>query len=100
MRHCYFPLRRRRVSGATALLVSFFISAVFHEYLMIGVLGKVNGIAFILMIGNVPAMIVQRYLKDSVSGNTNNILYWLFYLVLGQPFGILFSYYQCNNNEL
>lgn len=93
MRHCYFPLRRRRVSGASALMTSFFISAVFHEYLMIGVIGKVNGIAFFLMIVNVPAMVLQRYLKDHVSGNTNNILYWLSYLILGQPFGILFSYY-------
>lgn len=93
MRHCYFPLRRRRVSGTSALLVSFFISAVFHEYLMVGVLGKVNGIAFTMMLANVPLMMVQRFLKDSVSGNTNNILYWLSYLVLGQPFGILFSYY-------
>lgn len=83
IRHTYYPMRRRNVSGKTGLFVSFLISAVFHEYLMIGVLGKMNGIAFFLMIVNVPCMILQRYLKDSVSGNTNNILYWLFYLVLG-----------------
>ena len=58
MRHVYYPLRRRRVSGSAALLVTFLVSAVFHEYLMVGVLGTVNGIAFFLMLVNVPCMII------------------------------------------
>jgi diacylglycerol O-acyltransferase-1 len=58
MRHIYYPMRRRKYSGQTALLVSFFISAIFHEYIMIGILGTVNGLAFTGMIVNVPFMIL------------------------------------------
>jgi diacylglycerol O-acyltransferase-1 len=76
-------MRRKRFSALSAILVSFFISAVFHEYLAIGIMGKVNGIAFFMMIVNVPIMMCQRAAKHYVSGNTNNILYWLSYLVLG-----------------
>lgn len=61
---------------------------------MAGILSVINFIAFILMMANVPAMILQRQLKDVVSGNTNNILFWMCYIILGQPLGILISYYQ------
>ena len=67
---------------------------------MIGILGTVNGLAFTGMIINVPSMIIQRSFKDSVSGNTNNILYWLGYLVIGQPLCILLCAYQGKIGQL
>jgi hypothetical protein len=50
---------------------------------MIGIIGTINGMAFWGMMANVPAMLAQRALKNYVSNNTNNILYWLCYLILG-----------------
>ena len=93
IRHVYYPLRRRKVSGSTSLFVTFLVSAIFHEYLVVGIFSVVNFIAFIIMMVNVPVMIAQRQFKDKVSGNTNNMLWWLFYVILGQPFGIIFCYY-------
>lgn len=63
IRHVYFPLRRRKVNKALAMLATFLISAVAHEYLMIGIIRSVNFIAFTIMIVNVPIMIIQQKLK-------------------------------------
>lgn len=58
MRHCYYPLRRRKVNKAWALFITFLISAIAHEYIVIGVFRVVNFLAFTLMIVNVPAMMI------------------------------------------
>ena len=46
------------------LFLTFFISAVAHEYLMIGIIRDVNFIAFTIMIVNVPIMVLQHELKE------------------------------------
>ena len=94
IRHVYYASRRRGISSQTCLLVTFTLSAAFHEYIAIGVLQVVNFIAFLLMMGNIPAMILQRQFKHVLSGKTNNIMFWLLYIILGQPFGVILSYYQ------
>lgn len=63
MRHVYFPLKRRNVQKELGLLTTFFVSAVAHEYLMIGIFRVVNFIAFTIMIVNVPIMVMQQQLK-------------------------------------
>ena len=63
IRHVYYPLRRRNLDKMFCLLGTFFVSAVAHEYLMIGIIRKVNFIAFTIMIVNVPIIIVQDRLK-------------------------------------
>jgi len=94
LRHIYLPCRRSGLSSSVCLLISFFVSAIFHEYVVVGIFSVYNFIAFILMMVCVPCIVIQRQLKNKISGNTNNILFWLCYLVLGQPFGILLCYYQ------
>ncbi len=37
VRHCYFPLIRRGYSSEVARFITFFVSAIFHEYILIGV---------------------------------------------------------------
>ena len=94
-RHIYYPMRRRGFSAVQCIYISFTVSAVFHELLVFGVFGVVNFISFIVMFVNAPAMIMQGGLlhKGLISKNTNNIAFWLFYIMLAQPFGILFCYY-------
>ena len=75
------------------MLVTFTISALFHEYIVAGIFSIVNFVAFILMMLNIPCMILQRQLKSTISGNTNNLLFWLVYVILGQPFGFLLINY-------
>lgn len=92
-RHVYYPLRRRKLATSHCILFSFTLSAVFHEYIMAGILSQVNFVAFTIMMANVPIMAFQRSFKSKISGNTNNIFFWLGYIILGQPLGILFCYY-------
>ena len=58
IRHVYFPSRRAGYSSTMGMLVTFTVSAVFHEYIAIGVFSVFNGIAFTLMMVNIPCMIL------------------------------------------
>ena len=93
VRHCYFPLIRRGVNDDLARLLTFTVSAVFHEYIIIGIFRMCNLIAFTLMIVNIPVMHIQKVFKNQLSENLNNILFWIIYVIVGQPFGIMFIYY-------
>ena len=93
LRHIYLPLRRQGVSSNICMLSTFAFSAIFHEYVVIGVFSVVNGLAFFLMMACVPIIALQRALKDKISGNANNIGFWLGYLIIGQPFAILYINY-------
>ena len=70
------------------------MSALFHEYIVVGIFSVVNFTAFLGMMLNIPAMMLQRQLKSVVSGNTNNLLFWFSYVIAGQPFAMLLCYYQ------
>ena len=37
-RHIYYPCRRKGISVVTSSVIVFFVSAVFHEYVMIGII--------------------------------------------------------------
>ena len=94
IRHVYYSARRKGVSGSISMVLTFTLSAAFHEYILAGIISRVNFVAFNIMMANIPIIILQRQMKNQINGNTNNMLFWLFYIILGQPFGVLFSYYQ------
>lgn len=54
VRHVYFPLIRRGFSESLSRLLTFTVSAIFHEYIIIGVFRTVNMIGFGAMIVNIP----------------------------------------------
>ena len=54
VRHCYYPLVRRGMDQTTARLLTFAVSAYFHEHIAVGTFRFCNGIAFLFMIVNVP----------------------------------------------
>ena len=93
LRHIYFPCRRNGLSSQVCLLITFTISAAFHEYIIAGIFSILNFGPFALMMINIPCMILQRQFKNVISGNTNNLLFWLAYVIFGQPFGFLLCYY-------
>jgi len=94
LRHVYFPLRRAGVGSRLCLFTTFTVSAVFHEYIVAGIFSILNFAAFFLMMANIPCMMFQRQFKNAVSPNTNNTLFWLFYVIFGQPFAMNLVYYQ------
>ena len=82
------------------MLTTFTISALFHEYIVAGIFGILNFVAFFLMMINIPAMILQRQLSNVISPNTNNLLFWFCYVIAGQPFGFVLCYYQMMEKSL
>lgn len=54
VRHIYYPLVRRGVAPDVARTLTFSYSAIFHEYIVIGIFRIVNFIAFTMMIINIP----------------------------------------------
>ncbi|KAK9719086.1 hypothetical protein K7432_005035 [Basidiobolus ranarum] len=96
-RHTYVPFRRAGISPFGAMCVTFFISAVLHE-LLIGIPTHiVSGLAFWGMLGQIPmvmltGMISQKFPKSSAG----NIVFWVSFCILGQPFMVVSYYYQWN----
>jgi diacylglycerol O-acyltransferase-1 len=65
MRHIFNPMRRRGYSKFNNGLVTFFVSAIFHEYIVSGALGIVSYYAFLAMFLNFPMSIAQEYIKKT-----------------------------------
>jgi diacylglycerol O-acyltransferase-1 len=58
LRHIYLPLRRFGIPSSTCMFATFTFSALFHEYVVIGVFSVINGIAFFLMMVCIPIIMV------------------------------------------
>jgi diacylglycerol O-acyltransferase-1 len=65
MRHIFNPLRRRGYSKFYNILITFFVSAIFHEYIVSGALGIISYYAFLAMFMNFPVCIAQEFIKHS-----------------------------------
>lgn len=83
VRHVYFPLKRRGFKNDSARLITFTVSAVFHEYIAIGTFRVFNMIAFAFMMVNIPVMHFQSLFHSNASRNLNNITFWIGYTIIG-----------------
>ena len=83
IRHVYYPLIRRGVSQNNARLLTFFFSAVAHEYVVVGSFRIVNFLAFFIMIVNIPLISIQKATAHIVAKKYNNMLFWLSYAIIG-----------------
>ena len=76
--------------------VVFFVSAVFHEYVISGALGFVSYWAFIAMFANFPVSLLQEIMKNSKFINKRsqilNVFFW-FSFCFCYWFGIVFGFY-------
>eukprot|EP01130_Rhizamoeba_saxonica_P010707 TRINITY_DN4412_c0_g1_i1.p1 TRINITY_DN4412_c0_g1~~TRINITY_DN4412_c0_g1_i1.p1 ORF type:complete len:304 (-),score=21.72 TRINITY_DN4412_c0_g1_i1:25-936(-) len=87
-RHVYNPCSKR-FSTKTSLLICFFVSAFFHEYVLSVPFGQVKLWAFLGILAQVPLVVITEKFKDH--HYTGNIMFWIS-IVLGQPFLILLYY--------
>lgn len=101
MRHIYNPLRRRKIDKFTCSAIVFFISAIFHEYIISGALGYLNYWAFIAMFTNFPVSIMQEWIKrQKAIGFLNNqsqllnVSFWVSFCFLGQPLCMMLYFYN------
>lgn len=103
MRHIYNPMRRKGVNKVLSGAFVYFISAIFHEYIISGALGKFHFSAFIAMFANFPFSVLQEYLKKikilTDKHTSLNVMFWISFCFLGQPLCVIiyfYSYYQDN----
>lgn len=101
IRHCYNPLLKKGLSKVTANIIVFLISAIAHEYVVAVPLGLVSYWAFLALLMQAPAIIIQRKidkllnLKNSELGNVS---FWFFFCFIGQPL-MVFIYYSLYMNK-
>jgi len=89
-RHLYQPIMVAGYGKWTAVLVSFFVSAFFHEYILSMPFNTVKLWAFVGILGQVPLIILTDPIKQYAY--LGNIIFW-FSIFVGQPF-ITFMYYH------
>lgn len=65
----------------------------FHEYVIVGIFRVYNLFAFTGMIINIPLMQFQKAAAPVVSKNSNNILFWFGFPIIGLPICFLTFYY-------
>ena len=95
LRHVLNPLTRKGVSKVVSMLIIFFISAVFHEYVVSASMGFWSYYAFAAMMLQAPVIVVQTYFrklfsKDSQIGNFG---FWISFCFIGQPACVFLYFY-------
>ncbi|KAG9455606.1 hypothetical protein H6P81_000114 [Aristolochia fimbriata] len=98
VRHVYFPCLRNGIPKGVAVFIAFFVSAVFHE-LCIGVpCRNFKMWAFIGIMFQIPLVIVTNYLQARFRNSmVGNMIFWLFFCILGQPMCVLLYYHDLMN---
>ncbi|KAI1115988.1 diacylglycerol O-acyltransferase [Nemania sp. NC0429] len=95
-RHIFSPLVGRGYSLSAASLIVFFMSAVLHE-LLVGVPTKnIIGVAFLGMLIQIPLIWITRPFEKMKGPNgklIGNVIFWVSFTVLGQPFAALVYFY-------
>mmetsp|Transcript_33702 Transcript_33702/g.95355 ORF Transcript_33702/g.95355 Transcript_33702/m.95355 type:complete len:739 (+) Transcript_33702:91-2307(+) len=95
MRTVYFPSHRIGLSKYGAVLLTFLISALFHE-LLVGVpLQMLRAWAFAGMMGQIPLIAVTNLLKRKLKSDiVGNIIFWISFCILGQPIAVLLYFHD------
>lgn len=100
IRHIYFPCLRNGIPKGVAVIISFFVSAVFHELCIAVPCHMFKLWAFIGIMFQVPLVLVTRYLQNKFrSSMVGNTIFWLFFSILGQPMCLLLYYHDLMNRK-
>ncbi|KAK7202594.1 diacylglycerol O-acyltransferase [Myxozyma melibiosi] len=95
-RHIYVPLVRRGWKPTTASVMVFFVSAVLHEILVGVPTHNIIGVAFVLMLLQIPLVMFTVPLEKinrPWAGTLGNCVFWLSFFI-GQPSAVLIYYFS------
>ncbi|XWS72200.1 hypothetical protein CRYUN_Cryun02cG0019800 [Craigia yunnanensis] len=100
VRHIYFPCLRNGIPKGVAIIISFLVSAVFHE-LCIAVPCHIFKLwAFIGIMFQVPLVLITNYLQNKFrSSMVGNMIFWFIFCILGQPMCVLLYYHDLMNRK-
>ncbi|PWA85409.1 diacylglycerol O-acyltransferase 1 [Artemisia annua] len=101
VRHLYFPCLRNGIPKGAAILIAFFMSAVFHELCIAVPCHIFKFWAFIGIMFQVPLVLVTSYLQNKFQNSmVGNIIFWCFFSILGQPMCVLLYYHDVMNQKV
>jgi len=93
VRHLYKPLLQAGRSKTTAMLIVFFTSAFFHEYLISVPLRLFKVWGFLGMMVQAPLFPVSVWVEKHMGPRMGNALVWVS-LIVGQPLGVMVYYHD------
>ncbi|KAJ9688095.1 hypothetical protein PVL29_014041 [Vitis rotundifolia] len=100
VRHLYFPCLRNGISKGVSVVIAFIISAIFHELCIAVPCHMFKLWAFIGIMFQVPLVLVTNYLQNKFrSSMVGNMIFWLFFSILGQPMCVLLYYHDLMNRK-
>ncbi|KAG2621861.1 hypothetical protein PVAP13_3NG308003 [Panicum virgatum] len=123
IRHIYFPCIRKGCPGlarvlalnhhssnednqtidntvGVAILISFLVSAVFHEICVAVPCHIFKFWAFFRIMFQIPLVFLTRYLQDKFQNiMVGNMIFWFFFSIVGQPMCVLLYYHDVMNRQ-
>jgi len=94
-RHIYFPTLRLGFSKAQASFFVFIFSAVFHELLISVPFHMLRLYAFFGMAAQIPLIFITKRLDKTFNNpQIGNVIFWVSFVIVGQPMGVLLYYYD------
>ncbi|WOL08183.1 diacylglycerol O-acyltransferase 1-like [Canna indica] len=101
IRHIYFPCLRNGISKGVAILISFFVSAIFHELCIAVPCHIIKFWAFLGILFQIPLVVLTKYLQNKFRSNmVGNMIFWFFFSILGQPMCVLLYYHDVMNRKV
>ncbi|KAL6602868.1 hypothetical protein ACP70R_043229 [Stipagrostis hirtigluma subsp. patula] len=101
IRHIYFPCIRNGLSKGVAILISFLVSAVFHEICIAVPCHIFKFWAFFGIMFQIPLVFLTRYLQDKFKNiMVGNMIFWFFFSIVGQPMCVLLYYHDVMNRQV
>ena len=75
------------------MAIVFTFSAIFHEYIVAGITGKITMIGFNGMMIQLPVIMVQEKFRKYITPEVGNAFFWMMFCIIGQPGGAIALYY-------
>lgn len=95
LRHVYFPMIAKGYGKTFSLFITFFISAVAHEYLVSGACRLLTYWAFLAMMMQIPMIVAMDIFKKQLEKTQiGNVVFWVSFCIIGQPIAVLIYAYQ------
>ncbi|XP_051131822.1 diacylglycerol O-acyltransferase 1A [Andrographis paniculata] len=100
VRHIYIPCLRNGIPKGVALVIAFFVSAIFHELCIAVPCHLFTFWACFGIMFQVPLVIVTNYLQNKFKNSTvGNMMFWCFFCIVGQPMCVLLYYHDMMNRK-
>lgn len=93
LRHLYFPILEMGYDKNVAVVMVFFISAFFHEYLLSAPLKAFKIWAFLAMMLQIPMCCVSSQIERHFGSKWGNVVVWAS-IIVGQPLCIMIYYHD------